>query len=131
MATKQRSSRKFGITTTDSGDILDMGPAGTESLVSTFVLQFITSGDFAGSFAVLGRVFGQAAKDANAAFATVPYRRVNVNGVSSDYAIVSDLITGPGIIQVPMNGMALGLQVTCTAGSCQVVSWDLQGSSAI
>lgn len=127
MATIQRSNRSFGVTPDDNGNILDMGPASTPQMVGTFAVQFIPAADFIGTFAVVGRMSGQAAKDASAPFLPFPYRRVNVNGVASDRAIVDDVITGSGAIEIPSNGWSVGLLVACTAGSCKVVSMDQSG----
>ncbi len=131
MTTKGRSQRYFVVKPDDDGDIADMGPAGTAALVATYTIQFIPSADFAGQFAVLGRVAGNAAQTAGVVMATIPYRRINVNGVASDYNIVTDVISGPGIIQVPANGLAVGLLIACSAGTCTVISADLSGPSAI
>ncbi len=130
---KQVSQRRWGFDATNipSDGIFDMGPAATSHGVGTFVIQFVMSVDFVGSIAVLGRVFGVAAQEADAIFGPIPYRRVQVNGAASDYTIVSTAITQPGIIQIPANGLAIGLGVSCSAGSCDVVSWDLMGPSAV
>lgn len=130
---KQFSSRRFTVVPGDipPDGIADMGPAASEARVGTYIVQFVPSGDFVGEFKVLGKLFGEAARAADASFAPIPYRRININGLASDYAIVSDVINGASIIQVPCNGMALGLLMTCSAGSCDVVSWDLSGPSSI
>lgn len=131
MATVSRSSRRFKVTPAHNGEISDLGPATANASLGTFVIQFITSEDFVGSFAVLGRAYGQNARDAEAQMMSIPYRRANVNGVASDYKMVGDVISGPGLIQIPANGLAIGLLVECSAGECEVVSWPLQGSSAV
>lgn len=131
MATRRASSRSEFITAADNGNFLEFGPAGTSSSVGTFVFQFQPSMDFAGSIQVMGKCFGPAAQAGNAATIPIPYRRVNVAGAASDYAIVADAITSAGIIQVPSNGITVTFLVTCTAGSCGVFSWDLQGPSSI
>jgi hypothetical protein len=128
MAIKQRSSRKFGIMPSDNGDILEIGPAGTSSSGGVMAIQFVPDVNYSGSVVLVGKVFGTAAQDAGAAFMPISYRRVTVNNVASDYSIVSDAITGATTIQVPSNGISIGLLVTCSAGSCQVVSMNLQGS---
>lgn len=128
MTVKQRSARKFGFSPADHGDILEIGPGATSSAGAIVVVQFVPSNDFIGSATVMGKVFGPAAQDAQAALMPVPYRRVVVNNVASDYAIVVDAITGASLIQVPANGLSIALFVACTRGSCQVVSWDLQGA---
>lgn len=131
MATTPRSNRYFKLTTDDNGNIIDLGPAGTTSMVSTMPIQFKASVDFAGTLGVVGRAVGPAAAEHAAPFESIPYKRVNVGGIASDYAIVSDPITASGKIDVPANGMCIGLVVAISAGSCEVFPWDLQGNSAV
>lgn len=129
--TKPISSRIYTITAADNGLILDLGPAATQSNVGTFTLQFqpdITS-DF--QAIVMGVIYGHASNNANVAFVPVPYRRISLADVASDYALVKDPITGAALIQVPANGLSVGLLVACTKGTCTLVSWDMNGPSAI
>lgn len=130
---KQVSSRAFAISQANlpPDGMYDLGPAATSHGVGTFVIQFVPDGAWVGQIAVLGRCFGVGAQDVDAQPMAIPYRRVNVAGAASDYAIVSDTITQPGIIQVPANGLSVILAVSCEAGSCAVTSWDLMGPSAI
>ncbi len=129
MAIVKASSRFFQVQTRNNGDILEFGPAATQGNVGTFTFQFAPSADFVGSFTVLGKVFGVAAD--SAPFMAIPYRRVNVGAAVSDYLIVADLVSAAGIIQVPANGLTIGMLTTCTVGSCQIYSWDMQGPSAV
>lgn len=137
MATTHASNRATLITPMDNGNFKNFGPAGTPQQVSTFVLQFQPSLDFVGSFQVFGRIGGVASSQPGipavgpAATLPIPYRKINVAGSASDYSLSIDPITSAGLIQVPCNGMQLHLLVTCTAGSCGVYSWDMQGPSAI
>lgn len=131
MATKNRSSRKFVITPADHGDTLEMGPAGTSGTGGLMAIQFIPDGAWNGSSTLLARVLGQAAQAAGAPFMPLSYRRVTVNNVASDYAIVSDPITGATTIYAPSNGLSLGLLISCSAGSCTVVSWPVTGQFPI
>lgn len=131
MATVSISNRSYLITALSDGNILDMGPATSGSTPGTWIIQFNPSVDFSGSIVILGRVFGPAAAAANIPMMPVPYRRVTINNVASDYAMVIDQIATPSIIQVPSNALAIGLAVTCSAGSCMVVSWDLNGPSSV
>lgn len=124
------SNRKIVITTTDDGNTLDLGPASAGGQVGTFALQFNPSFDFVGQIVVEARLFGKAAQDAACSFLPVRYRAVNVNGLAADYSLIPDPITGGGIIQVPSNGLSIGLQVACAQGSMTVAVWDLEGSGA-
>lgn len=125
---KPISGRSYGITSADNGLILSLGPAGTSSSVGTFIVQFNPDVLSDYQVAVMGRVWGPAAKDKNVPFLPIPYRRCTLNNVASDYAIVSEFITGASMIQVPAN-WEIGFLVSCSAGLCDVVSWDLQGNS--
>lgn len=122
------SNRTYVITPADNSYILDMGPGGTSSSVATMVIQFNPSGDSDYQVIVMGKVWGEAARLLNVPFVPIPYRRVTLANVASDYAIVSAPVTGASLIQVPAN-WAIGLAVITTVGTCQVASWPLQGSS--
>lgn len=127
-AVKPISNRTYAIIPDDNGVILTLGPAATSTSVGTFVIQFNPDGASDYSAVVMGRIWGQAAKEKNVPFLPIPYRRCTLNNAASDYAIVSDAITGASLIQVPAN-WEIGLLVAVTAGSCTVCSWDLQGNS--
>lgn len=129
--TKKISGRSYTITASDDGYLLELGPAATTGHVGTYVLQFNPTLSFSGQIQVQGRVFGAAAESASLPFEAIPYRRVTVAGVAQQYELVSDMITGACIIQVPANGMSVALLVSCLQGDCAVVSWDLNGPSAI
>lgn len=133
MALLKGSNRYNVITATNNGDILPLGPAGTTSFVGTMGVQFAPSLDFVGSFQVLGKIMGTAAD--NAPYVPIPYRRVTVvaggSVVASDYAMVSDPVVPTAMIHVPSAGLSIALLITCSAGTCQVFSMDLQGNSAV
>lgn len=132
VVTKPISSRKHTITAADNGLFLELGPGATAQSVGVFTLQFNPDTDYDGSVVVMGRVFGPAAADANVPPLPISYRALTVNNVAADFSVVSAAaITGPTMIQVPSNGVSIGLLVAVTAGSCTLVSWDLQGSSSI
>lgn len=128
MSTVAKSNRAFVITPDDHGNIGELGPSSTGG-VGTIVIQFAPRLGFVGSFAILGKAYGSAA--VNAPFLPLPYRRVNVANSASDYTMVSDVVADTGIIQVPANGLSVGLLIACTAGQCDVYVWDLDGSSAV
>ena len=129
MAIKKASNRKYTITPAANGDILEIGPASTPAFVGTFVIQFNPDVLFVGEIVVLARLTGKAAEDAGLPFLPVPYRRVTVNNVASDYTFVDDAITGATKIQIPSSMDSIGLLVACSAGSCTVVCQDVQGPS--
>lgn len=134
MSTKKLGSRKVVInasTLADTPDrILELGPAGTTQQVSTLMIQFVPDLSWNGEVVVVGRMVGQAAQDGNAPFVPVPYRIVSLDNVAADYAMVSDAITGTATIQVPTNGMTIGLLGAADpVGSLTAYPWDLQGPS--
>lgn len=129
MPIRKASNRKVVITTADHGKHVEIGPGSTPQFVGTMVLQFNPDVAFVGSMVVLARLTGPAAQEADLPFLPVPYRRVTVNNVASDYTFTADQINGPSKIQVPSNMDSIALLVECTAGSCTVICQDLQGSS--
>lgn len=117
---------------------LELGPAGTEKMVSTMVVQFNpTAAGFTGSFIVVARVMGPAAQAQNAPFEPVPYQALSLNNVAQIDPLTGKppwsiaQIVGPAIITIPANGMSVGLQFACTAGQMDVLSYDLQGNSSM
>lgn len=129
MAIKPRSSRKFGVSTDDNGDFLEIGPAGTGLSGGVMAIQFVPSEGFVGEFSIQGRLMGQAARDAGVAFMPIEYRPITINNVPKDFTIpTASTVTGPSLIQVPSNGVSVALLVSCSQGTCQIVSWDLQGA---
>lgn len=131
MAINQQTGLTFRVTPTQNGDISELGPAGSGGQVSTLVVQFEPSLDWVGSFVVMGKAYGKAAADKGATFVPVPYRRVNVGNFAADYLLVSDAITDTAIIQVPANGLSIGLLQACSAGYMDIIMWRLDGSSAV
>lgn len=129
MAIKQRSSRKFGFSTDDNGDFLEIGPAGTSSTGGVMAIQLIPDQNFVGSVVIHGKIMGTAARDANVQFMPVMYRPITLNNVAADFTIpIATAVPGNSTINVPSNGVSIALLVTCSAGTCQVVSWNLQGA---
>jgi hypothetical protein len=111
---------------------LELGPAGTTQQVSTMMIQFVPTNGFTGQFVVEGRLMGAAANDVDAPFGPIPYRRITLANVAQEYAMVADVIVGAATIQIPANGMDIALQMAPTsAGWCDILIWDLQGSSAV
>ncbi len=124
------SNRSQVVTIQHDGKIGDLGPGAVEGQVGSFAIQFnpdlafIASGSF---FTVMGVMMGKAADDLNMPFMPIPYRRVTVNNIASDYQLVPDPISTPSFILIPSSGMVIGLSVVCNAGSCNVSSWNMNG----
>lgn len=112
-------------TANDNGLIRPISSGGVNGTVGAVQLQFNPSLDFQGSFGVMGQTAGVASTIAPPE--SIPYRRVTVLGVAADRALVSDEVVPSAIILIPAEGLAVSLFVKCTAGSCQVTGWDLNG----
>lgn len=125
---KQVSSRSHVITSENDGVILTFGPAATSTSVGTFVMQL--NPDAASDFEVIvmGRCWGQAAKDQDVPFVPISYRVASLNNVAQLYQLSLDAISASALIQIPGN-WEIGLLVSCTTGTCSVTSWPLLGNS--
>lgn len=131
MASTYPIDRSYRVTTTDNGNFLNIGNAAS-GRVGTWLVHWVPDLSFAGGgLTVYGRGYGKPASDAGVPWATIPYRRINVAGVASDYAIVTATVGAAGMIQIPANGLAVALGVSCTAGFGWLYSWDLNGPSAV
>lgn len=117
------------VKTEQDGKILDLGPGtATSKSVGTVTVQFTPSLDWDGSFSVMGQSVNANTADP---FIPIPYRPINVNGAASTYVLSSDPITGSGIIQIPSNGMRVGLLVGVNGGTCGLLVSRMDGPSAI
>lgn len=122
----ENAGREYRVTSADHGKILFFGNA-SDGRVGTFVVQWVPDASFAGSFAVTGRVYGKPASDNGVPFDPIPYRRVTLANVASDRELVADTLTTPFLIEVPSNGIAVGLLCACTDGFGTLYSWPLNG----
>jgi hypothetical protein len=104
------------------------------SFVGTWRVQFTCTEDFAGSLTPMARGASKDLHDDNVGFATIPYRRVQLAGVASDYALVTGAsvvnITTDFTILVPAAGLSIAFLVECVAGSGIVYSQPLEGLAA-
>lgn len=126
---KQVSSRSHIITSANDGMILTIGPAATTTSIGTMVIQF--NPDVASNFSVvvMGRCWGQAAKDQDVPFVPISYRVASLNNVAQLYELAIAAISQSALIQIPGN-WEIGLLVSCSAGECSMTSWPLLGNSA-
>lgn len=113
------------------GLFLELGDATSYDRTGTITVFFVPSVDFVGEFAVMGRPREQptTAADTGAPFVAVGYIAVNVNGVAVNRLYSTATITQQGIIEVPANGMSVGLLVSCTAGTCKLYFGRVEGST--
>lgn len=116
--------------------LIELGVAGTNALTSTLIVQFTLDSQFVGEFAVLARTMGTAADARDVPFVPVPYRVGNLNnsavltnGLGWPWSVAT--ITSSALIQIPANGLSIVLLSSCTAGSCQITTWDVSGGSAM
>lgn len=124
--------RYFVAQPAQNGDFAILGNA-ADSRVGTWVVGFVPSADFVGAFGIVGRVTIPPAENDlgdDTTYVSIPYRRVTLAGVASDYALVSAAVGGTrDIIQIPANGMDVGLLIAASAGTCAIISWPLNGPS--
>ena len=114
-----------------NGLFLEVGNASPLDRTGVVVIHFVPDVDFVGEFAVLGRPRNQpaTAADTGAPFVPVGYIAVNVNGAAVDRRYSQATVTGPGIIEVPANGLSVGLLVACSAGKCDLYFARLTGAT--
>ncbi len=124
------ASRSQRIGPEHSGRFAVLGNVSTVE-VGTWRIQFYPDEAFTGTLTVMGRSAGKDAHDADVGFGTIPYRRIQLNGVASDRSLVTDgvPIATDFIIEVPASGLALALLLDCTTGSGLILSQPLAGPS--
>ncbi len=122
--------KDYTVTTADNGRILFLGDA-SSSRTSAKTIMWVPNIPFTGAgFTVVARVYGPAPDKAGITPVPVPYRRVYLNGVASDRAIVSDTLPATAwLIEVPANGQVIALVISCTVGTGQLYNWDSVGSA--
>lgn len=122
---------KFRLQAAQNGNILVMGNTSDEQPNGAVRVWFVPDNGCDAVFTVVGRVPRiQAADAALAPWIPVPYRRVTLSNVASDFAVVSDPVTGTSSILVPTVGGAVGLLVACTTGDCTIYTVQVEGASA-
>jgi hypothetical protein len=136
IATIKASNRRYRVTPATAQQVgfpfLEIGPAGTSGRTAVHMMQFSPSGGFDGQFVVEGRLLGNAADEVDVPFQPIPYRRITLANTAQDYAIVTDILTTAATIMIPASGLSIALQMSAaTTGFCDIVMWDLQGSSGI
>ena len=125
------AGRRYDVTTNDHGKILFFGGA-ADGRVGTMFIQFVPNSQFVGQFSVVARPYGAPANTDGVALVDYPFRRVNINNVASDRTITNSTAT-PLVagfqIEVPANGVVLGLLTSCVQGGGVVYTWPLNGPS--
>lgn len=129
--------QKFAATVAVDGLVGSYGSTSDENPVGGWNLQFIPDLNWTGSIAVVGRSPRISTADLSVPWIPVPYRRICLNNVAQDWAIVpgSDpnwviVVTGPCMIEVPCNGFAVGLLFAVGQGTCQIRANKFEGAGA-
>jgi hypothetical protein len=124
------AARRQPITASQSGQFVVLGNV-SPSQVGTWRVQFVPDELWQGSLTPMGRSAGKDAHDDSVGFATVPYRRVQLNGIASDYRLMTDAAVLPiatdFTVLVPATGLAVAFLIECTAGSGVLYSQPLEG----
>lgn len=134
--------REFRVLPAQNGLIASYGSTSDENPSGGWYFSFVPAVDFDGQFAVMGRVPRVQPSDLTVPWVPIPYRRITLNNVASDWAIVSGLNadgstntnwviapSGPCQVWVPTLGMQAGLLIECAAGSCMVYAQKVTGST--
>lgn len=114
------------------GGIAVLGNAGMPNVAfGGFGIDFVTSLDFEGSIAVVARSEILDASDNDVTFVAWPVRPFYLNGaVPESFALQNEvLVTGRSYLVVPAPGVAIGLLVSCSVGSCMVYWQQLTGNT--
>lgn len=120
---------RFLVKPAQNGMYAQWGNTSDENPSGAWMLYFRPSLDFAGEFIVSGRPPRIQTSDTSVPFLPIPYRRVTLNNVASDYAMVDDAVSGASIVHIPANGISVALLINCTAGSCMVYAQKMEGAT--
>lgn len=123
----------FRVLPAQTGTVAAYVTTSDENPSGAFAFQLVPSIDFDGGFVVVGRTPRISTADTTVPWQPIPYRRVTLDNVASDYAIVSAVIgmAGPSQILVPANGMSVGLLIACNAGQCMIYQQHMAGCVTI
>jgi len=126
MAPMGRSQR---IVTATDGQLLELGDV-NEVEGGAWSVHFVPDASFTGAFIIMGRARGRGAAADGVGYSPIPYRRISLNNVAQDYAIVQDIITNTAIIIVPAAGLSVAILVNCSAGFAFVYNHPISGATA-
>lgn len=130
MASPYPITLKYKVTPIDNGNIGVLGDVSVSD-PGMFRIHWVPDASFLGDgLGVLGRAVIDDPLGTN--YGTVPYRRAQVAGVSSDYAMVQTNgvavpITADSIIYVPATGLSIAVLMGCTSGFGWLYSQPLVG----
>lgn len=129
MATIFPISTPFRVLPAQSGNILAIGNTSDENPSGAVRIWFVPDVTSDATFTVVGRAPRISTADTTTPWIPIPYRRVTLNNLASDYAIVSAAVSGTSSILVPTTGGAVGLLVAMNAGECAIHSIPVEGST--
>ncbi len=114
----------------DNGAILFMGDASPSRTSVKTVMWVPDLGVVGDGFTLVARIYGPQTDTNGTAFVPIPYRRVNLSGVASDRALVSDTLPVTGfLIEVPANAQTIAIIPAVTSGGGWLYHWDAVGSA--
>ena len=112
-----------------NGNILTAGNTSDENPNGAVRFWFVPDVGCDAVFTVMGRAPRISTADTSAPWVPIPYRRITLNNVASDYAIVSDNVSGASSILVPTVGGQVGLLVSVTTGNCTIYKVNVNGAT--
>lgn len=122
---------KFRVLPPQNGQILAYGNTSDENPSGCWTFQFAPDIGSDAAFIVMGRTPRISTADTSVPWVPIPYRRITVNNVASDYTVVADTIGATTtVIQVPSNGLAVGLLVAMTVGETTIYAQHMEGATA-
>lgn len=120
----------FVLQPAQNGNILVAGNTSDENPNGAVRFWFIPDVGCDAVFTVMGRPPRLSTADGSVPWVPIPYRRITLNNAASDYAIVSDNVSGVSSILVPTVGGQVGLFVTVTTGNCTICKVNVNGATS-
>src|SRR5690349_5204489 len=123
-------SPPFTVNVACDGLIASLGNTSDENPSGAITAMFVPDSLWNGQAVVVGRAPKISTADVTVPWVPIPYRRITLNNVGQDYALVGDVLTltGPTLIQIPANGLMVGLLFAVTAGTCALRTAVMDGA---
>lgn len=128
--------RDYKITPADNGNILDYGSAAAGTTVGVWGFDFVPDPSFVGSIQIVARGNTPGVGNNGVGFAgPVPFRAIYLNNspltASTAYGMSVATITDRSLVNVPCNGLDVGVLVACTAGFAYLYAANCDGSGSV
>lgn len=123
----------FTITPASDGKVFGLGDTPDQFSTGGFALDFVPDGEFAGTITILGRHTDQDAVSANVQMVPYPFRAFYLNDAIADITVMQisgTPITGRSDLLIPASGHRIGIQISCSQGTCPVYVQAVRGSTA-